>query len=111
MQKGCPKCGRMIDGDFPKCPYCNYNFAEINNFFYKKKETHFQEKKYAGFIKRLIAGLFDNLILSFLLSLMFLPIAPSLASTQGLIITSLTYIVVYILYNSICERTSWHGSL
>lgn len=111
MQKGCPKCGRMIDGDFPKCPYCNYNFAEINNFFYKKKENHFQEKKYAGFIKRLIAGLFDNLILSFLLSLMFLPIAPSTASTQGLIITSLIYIFVYILYNSICERTSWHGSL
>lgn len=25
-QKKCPKCGRQHDFDFPKCPYCNYNY-------------------------------------------------------------------------------------
>ena len=25
-QKTCPKCGRAHDFDYPKCPYCNYEY-------------------------------------------------------------------------------------
>ena len=25
-QRTCPKCGRTHDFDYPKCPYCNYEY-------------------------------------------------------------------------------------
>ncbi|MBQ4600371.1 MAG: hypothetical protein IJB17_01915 [Oscillospiraceae bacterium] len=25
-QKQCPKCGETHDFDYPKCPYCNFNY-------------------------------------------------------------------------------------
>ena len=25
-QKQCPKCGKMHDFDYPKCPYCKYDY-------------------------------------------------------------------------------------
>ena len=60
MQKGCPKCGRMINGNLKVCPYCNYNFKEIDGFFKRISDEKFvQDEKYAGLIKRLVAGLFD----------------------------------------------------
>lgn len=27
-QVKCPKCGAMHDMDYPKCPYCKYNYEE-----------------------------------------------------------------------------------
>ena len=63
MQKGCPKCGRMINENTKKCPYCNYNFSEIDGFFRKvADENYLENEKYAGFTKRLVAGLFDMFI-------------------------------------------------
>ena len=60
MQKGCPKCGRMIDSSATNCPYCNYNFQEINSFFNKDRmRTFLEDEKYAGLIKRIVAGLID----------------------------------------------------
>ena len=63
MQKGCPKCGRMIEANLKICPYCKYDFKEINSFFKKISDEKFvQDEKYAGLIKRLVAGLFDIFI-------------------------------------------------
>ena len=114
MNKGCPKCGRMVEENAQTCPYCNYNFNEINSFFTKvNKENYLENEKYAGFVKRLVAGLFDNFVLIiftyFILIAIdhfFMPI-----TLQNLYYGIFIYIPLYILYNSTCERTSWHGSL
>ena len=29
-QKKCPKCGKMHDFDYPKCPFCKYNYYSDN---------------------------------------------------------------------------------
>ena len=26
-QKMCPKCGKMHDFDYPKCPFCKYDYT------------------------------------------------------------------------------------
>ena len=44
MQKGCPKCGRMIDANVTNCPYCNYSFKDIDNFFKKVSDDNYIEK-------------------------------------------------------------------
>ena len=63
MQKGCPKCGRMIDENSKTCPYCNYNFGEIDSFFRRvDDEKYLENEKFAGFTKRLVAGLFDMFV-------------------------------------------------
>ena len=110
MQKGCPKCGRMIEQNEKSCPYCGYNFDELNSFFNQKKETNYVlNEKYAGFIKRLVAGLFDQIIIF----LFYLPIIFLIKqkTVQNIILMVLLYIIMYILYHSICERTSWRGSI
>ena len=28
LQKQCPQCGRMHDFDYPKCPFCKYDYNE-----------------------------------------------------------------------------------
>ncbi len=28
MQKECPNCGKMHDFDYPKCPFCKYDYFE-----------------------------------------------------------------------------------
>lgn len=28
LQKKCPKCGKMQDFDYPKCPYCDYKYED-----------------------------------------------------------------------------------
>ncbi len=106
MQKGCPKCGRMLETNVKICPYCGYNFDEINVFFHKTNEKNYiLNEKYAGFIKRLIAGLLDQIII-ILVSLIVIPL--KIHSTVFIV---LFYLVIYILYNSLCERSSWRGSL
>lgn len=114
MQKGCPKCGRMIEQSADKCPYCNYNFKEIDGFFKKVNEQKFLEnEKYAGFTKRLVAGLFDIFVILILTYFILIAIDKYLIKITldniyyGLII----FIPLYILYNAICERTPWRGSL
>ncbi len=106
MQRGCPKCGRMIEANVKKCPYCGYNFDEINSFFHKINEKDYVlNEKYAGFIKRLIAGLLDQIII-ILISSIVIPL--KIHSTMLIV---LFYLIIYILYNSLCERSSWRGSL
>ncbi len=64
MEKGCPNCGRMIDGNFTHCPYCNYDFSQLNTLFqHYKEESAIKVPKYAGFIKRLVANCVDFWIL------------------------------------------------
>ena len=63
MEKGCPSCGRMIDAELNKCPYCNYDFTELNKMFNQyeeQKEIHVP--KYAGFIRRTVANGFDYFV-------------------------------------------------
>ena len=43
MQKGCPKCGRMVSSNVRKCPYCNYNFDEIDGFFKRIYDEKYNE--------------------------------------------------------------------
>ena len=107
MQKGCPKCGRMIDENLNRCPYCNYDFAEINEFF-KKVETQkfIEEGKYAGLIKRLIAGMIDFE----LISIITLAIT-NILKINYLYITLALFAFLYIFILSIFERTKWHASL
>lgn len=30
QQRKCPKCGKKHDFDYPKCPFCNYDFRQEN---------------------------------------------------------------------------------
>lgn len=114
MQKGCPKCGRMIDADDITCPYCHYNFQSMDNFFKKVSDDNYIEnEKYAGFVKRLVAGLFDIFLIAtityFILILIdkyFITINKS-----NIYIGLIIFIPIYILYNTICERTTWQGSI
>lgn len=107
MEKGCPKCGRMVDANLKNCPYCNYDFSEINKFFEKVNSQKFlEEEKYAGFVKRFIAGMVDLLLLGFIsygLTYLF--------KFNFYIVFFISFIILYILVNSILERTKWHGSL
>ena len=67
--KGCPRCGRMFEGDFSKCPYCNFDFSEI---MLKNNVITESEPKYAGFIKRLIAFNLDNILIEIIVSIIYL---------------------------------------
>lgn len=69
MEKGCPSCGRMIDGNFSRCPYCNYDFSQLNTLFqHYQEEAAIKVPKYTGFIKRLVANTIDFwILLSFIL--------------------------------------------
>lgn len=106
MQKGCPKCGRMIDSKYENCPNCNYNFKEIDNFFQKVEEKKYvEDEKYGGFIKRLIAGLIDIILIDLICYLVNIYVKMSL---PVLIIVA---IIIYILGNAVLERTTWRGSV
>lgn len=118
MQKGCPKCGRMVDSNETSCPYCHYNFNEINNFFKKvDEEKYLEDEKYAGFVKRLVAGMFDNMILSILFSLTIFAFYKQVINItlKNPYIVSISFsiisFIVTIFYHAIFERTSWHGSI
>lgn len=114
MQKGCPKCGRMIDKDSKNCPYCNYNFGEIDSFFKRvADENYLENEKFAGFTKRLVAGLFDIFVV--LIFTYFILVAINAyvipITLDNLYYGIFIYIPLYLLYHSICERTPWRGSL
>lgn len=114
MQKGCPKCGRMIDENSKTCPYCNYNFSEIDSFFRRvDDEKYLENEKFAGFTKRLVAGMFDMFVV--LIFTYFILVAINAYVTpitlDNLYYGIFIYIPLYLLYHSICERTAWRGSL
>lgn len=114
MQKGCPKCGRMIDKNVTTCPYCNYNFKEIDNFFKRVNDEKFLEnQKYAGFTKRLVAGLFDCFIILIFTYFILIAINQYLTpiTLDNIYMGIYIFLPLYIIYNSIFERTSWRGSL
>ena len=114
MQKGCPKCGRMIDKNVATCPYCNYNFKEIDSFFKRVSDEKFLENgKYAGFTKRLVAGLFDCFVILIFTYFILIVINKYLTpiTLDNIYIGLFIYIPLYIIYNSILERTPWRGSL
>ena len=113
MQKGCPKCGRLIDASYQKCPYCNYDFSNMNNYFKQVETKIIEENKYAGFIKRLIAGIIDLDITTIITSLIMLPIQTitNLKLIQSLFIIIPLAIIIYILYNAALERTRWQGTI
>lgn len=114
MQKGCPKCGRMIDENTKTCPYCNYNFGEIDGFFKKVADKNYLEnEKFAGFTKRLVAGLFDMFVVLVFTYLILVLINAYLIpiTLDNLYYGIFIYLPLYLLYHSICERTSWRGSL
>ena len=114
MQKGCPKCGRMIDENLTICPYCNYDFKEIDEFLKKVNHEKFtEEEKYAGFIKRLVAGMIDInaiLIITYIIFLIIDKFLLNIEKTSILAIAPL-FILLYIFLNAVMERTSWHASL
>ena len=110
MNKGCPKCGRMIDQTYKNCPYCNYDFGDIDNFFKNIENEKRQEEKYAGFIKRLVAGLIDIYIILLLTLPLFININKEITKENTLFLIIVSY-AVYIIYNSLLERTKLRGSL
>lgn len=114
MQKGCPKCGRMIEADAVTCPYCHYNFQNMDEFFKKvSADNYIENEKYAGFIKRLVAGLFDVFLIGtityFILILINNYLIP--INKSNLYIGLIIFIPFYILYNAVFERTTWQGSV
>lgn len=113
MQKGCPKCGRLIDSSYEKCPYCNYDFNNINMFFRQVETKIIEENKYAGFIKRLIAGTIDMNITLTITSLIMILINESanFKVHQSLFISLPLFTLIYILYNALLERTKWQGAI
>lgn len=114
MQKGCPKCGRMIDSSATNCPYCNYNFESMNNFFQKVNDDNYIEnEKYAGFIKRLVAGMFDIFLIAAITYLLLILIDKFLMpiNKTNIYISLIIFLPLYILYNAGCERTAWQGSI
>lgn len=114
MQKGCPKCGRMIDSTYKVCPYCHYDFKEISTFFEKINTQKFIEnEKYAGFIKRLVAGLLDIVFVTIFTYLLLILVDKYITkiTIENLYIAIIIFIPLYILWNAIGERISWRGSL
>ena len=72
MKKGCPSCGRMVDGECEKCPFCNYDFNDLSNIINKYEKERIKEikiPKYAGFIKRVVACGVDLFIWSFIFTI------------------------------------------
>ena len=113
MQKGCPKCGRLIDSSYEKCPYCNYDFSDINMYFKQVETKIIEENKYAGFIKRLIAGTIDINITLTITSLIMIIIngSANFKVHQSLFIFLPLFTLIYILYNALLERTKWQGAI
>ena len=113
MQKGCPKCGRMIDANLKQCPFCHYDFKEINGFFRRiDAEKFLEEDKYAGFVKRIVAGLIDiyiPLIITYLITLL-LGLFTNI-TIMTLYVSIPIFIVLYLFLNATLERSSWHGSI
>ena len=109
MNKGCPKCGRMMDQTYKNCPYCTYDFKEINSFFKNFENEEYQEKKYAGFIKRIVAGLIDTYLISILILPLFI-IKNREITNEKIILLVIIFLLIYILYNSILERSKFRGS-
>lgn len=75
MEKGCPSCGRKIEGQLEKCPYCNYDFTDLSNIINKYEEQKLKEikiPKYAGFIKRVVACGVDLFIWSLIFTVITL---------------------------------------
>ena len=106
MQKGCPKCGRMIDSQYEICPNCKYDFKEIDSFFKNVEEKKYsEEQKYGGFIKRLIAGLIDIDIMAIIWYII------SFYLKGNILLSSVVITIIYVLSNAILERSSWRGSL
>lgn len=106
MQKGCPKCGRMIDSKYEKCPNCGYDFKDMDQFFKNvEQKEYLEEEKYGGFIKRLIAGLIDISIIDLICYLI-----NNYLKMNGIVLLVVS-ILIYILSNAILERTTWRGSI
>lgn len=119
--KGCPRCGRMFEGDFSKCPYCNFDFSEIMS---KNNVITESEPKYAGFIKRLIAFNLDNILIEIIVSIIYLilsiPYGVILLNIDELNYTDILntyylgfgiYFLIFVLYNAILERSGFRGSV
>ena len=108
---GCPKCGRILTEEVKICPYCHYNFDEINAFFIKDKTKNFlEDQKYAGLIKRLVAGLIDIYLIALLTYGLSYALKIEVTKQNILIIVTL-FTVLYLFLNTIMERTKLRGSL
>ena len=108
---GCPKCGRILTEEVKICPYCHYNFDEINAFFIKDKtKTFLEDQKYAGLIKRLVAGLIDIYLVALITYALTYALKIEVTKQNILIIVTL-FTVLYLCLNTIMERTKLRGSL
>ncbi len=108
---GCPKCGRILTEEVKICPYCHYNFDEINAFFIKDKtKTFLEDQKYAGLIKRLVAGLIDIYLVALITYALTYALKIEVTKQNILIIVTL-FTVLYLFLNTIMERTKLRGSL
>ena len=110
MNKGCPKCGRMMEQTYIKCPYCNYDFNEINNYLKTMEQEKKEEEKYAGFIKRLVSGMIDIYISLLITCPIFVKLKGNIDNGNLWILLLLTF-AIYIMYNSVLERTKLKGSI
>lgn len=110
MNKGCPKCGRMIEQKYEICPHCNYDFKEMEKFFKNIEEERFKEKKYAGFIKRLVAGVIDLYITLIISVPLFIKINEEVTKDNIMFLLIISY-AIYVIYSALLERTKLRGSL
>ncbi|MCI9110678.1 MAG: RDD family protein [Bacilli bacterium] len=127
MERGCPSCGRMIDANSKKCPYCNYDLTQLNSLFkHYESEADIKIPKYAGFIKRMAANSIDWLLMFVIFTIIegiyvYFFITPvindiSLESVQfiyiiKLIIPYLCMLFVYFFYCVFTQCSKFMGTL
>lgn len=112
MTKGCPKCGRIVDQRVDVCPFCHYQFAEIEKV-YKLVENENKEKvnEYAGFIRRMVAFHFDGLIMTLVFIGIIYGLNINLTDIRNLIFPFILTTGIYFFYCTILEATPLKGTL
>lgn len=113
MNKGCPKCGRIVPTTEDVCPYCGYHFSEIEKVYKMAVNNDVRKiKENAGFIQRIVAFNFDMLFMVMIFG--FLYFANPLDKYINFIDINIIYValivVIYVFYCSILEATPLKGT-
>jgi uncharacterized RDD family membrane protein YckC len=100
IEKGCPKCGRILKEEVEVCPYCGYKFAQIRAYYEHIQNEKYEECfKYAGIIKRVVAFLLDFWLVSLFVILLSIVIGISYfpKGIPGFLVLILI-LIIFIIY-------------
>ncbi len=112
--KGCPKCGRTVPADANTCPYCDYQFARIEQVYKKAAQKEVKKiDKYSGMIKRLVAINFDMLLMILVFIGILLLFNVNIGKNTELIdilFPGIITLIIYFFYSTILEGSSLQGT-